>query len=275
MLVAPFLETTARLPGVTGTVQSEDVSAEPKTATVTVSLLARPVQSGQSRAGRELSAALSGDEDAGAPELFHLLTANPTLPELSRGAVDLGYTVVGHGNGPVIKAIFDGNDRRVIGTDTMDSGDYEIVGERIVIFLDGEELVAEYMLEEGETVLDRFHTLGLNLPDMDMDAARRLDSTLQSVRKMEDAPDNLSALKWYARNLIYRFVCAQTEYERDLAGTMKLTVGRATKPRCIIATVNRPLGGDTVRTALDLRRTANEVWPTPRPSLKPCTDSTS
>jgi hypothetical protein len=259
VLVAPFLETTAQLPGVIGKVESNDVSVEPKTATMTVNLLARPVQSGQSRAGRELSDALFGDEDTGAPELIHLLTANPTLPELSRGAVDLGYTVVGHGNGPVIKAIFDGNDRRVIGSDTIDSGDYEIVGERIVIFLDGAELVADYMLEEGESIVDRFHTLGLNLPDMDMNAARKLDATLQTVRKMEDAPDNLSALKWYGRNLIYRFVCAQSEYERDLAAKMNLTVGRATKPRCIIATVSRPQGSDVVRTSLDLRRIANEV----------------
>ena len=263
VLVAPFLKTTAELPGMTGRVEADDVSADPKTATVTVSLLARPVQTGQSRAGRELSDALSGDTDADAPEPFHLLTANPTLPELSRGAVDLGYTVVGHGNGPVIKAVFDGNDRRVIGSDTIDSGDYEIVGERIVIFLDGEELVTEYMLEEGESVVDRFHTLGLNLPDMDMDAARRLDATLQAVRSLEDAPDNLSALKWYARNLIYRFVSAQTEHERELAGKMNLAVGRATKPRCIIATVSRPQGSGTVRTSLDLRRTDNQVHSTP------------
>ena len=45
------------------------------------------------------------------------------LLRLSRGAVDIGYTVVGYGNGAVVKAVFDGNDKRVIGSDAIDTGD--------------------------------------------------------------------------------------------------------------------------------------------------------
>jgi Mg-chelatase subunit ChlD len=261
VLVAPFLEPVTMLRGLVGKVLSDDVSTAEKTATVTVNLLVKPKKGGQGKAGRELSDALSGDTDASAVEPFYLLTANPTLPELSRGAVDIGYTVVGRKTGPVVKAVFDGNDKRTIGSETLDTGEYEIVGERIQIDVGFGELTFERMLAKGESIVDRFHTLGLNLPDMRMDAVRRLDKVMQAVHKGEDAPDNLSTLKWYARNVLYKFVCAQTEYESNLAGTMNLVVGRTTKPRCIVVTVSRDAKDGPVRTAIDLRQTANQIHP--------------
>lgn len=263
ILVAPFMEDASKLPGLIRRVNRDEISPNPMTAAVSVFLLAKPVQSGQAQAGRELSDALSGETDAGGPEEIHLLTANPSLPELSRGAADLGYTVAGYGNGPVIKAVFDGEGGRVIGDDGIDTGDYEIVGERIRITLNQRTLEIDREVAEGESVTDRYHCLGLNLPDMDMDAARALDKTFRAIHGKADAPNNLSALRWYGRNLIYRFVCAQSEYERDLAGKLKLTVGRSTEPRCIVATVSRTGKEGVVRTSVDLRRTANQVQPAP------------
>ncbi|WP_316898166.1 VWA domain-containing protein [Pseudodesulfovibrio indicus] len=263
VLVCPFMEDASRLPGMIRRVNADETSPDPMAASVSVFLLARPVQAGQARAGRELSDALSGEADAGAPEEIHLLTANPSLPELSRGAADLGYTVAGYGNGPVIKAVFDGEGGRVVGSDGIDTGDYEIVGERLRITLNSKTLVVDREVAEGEPITDRYHCLGLNLPDMDMAAARALDKTLKEVHGKADAPDNLSALRWYGRNLIYRFVCAQSEYERDLARTFTLTVGRSTEPRCIVATVSRTGPEGKVRTSLDLRRAANQVQPAP------------
>ena len=261
ILVAPFMEDAAKLSGLVGKVRDSDLGFEKKTATITVNLLVREKGGGQAKAGRELSDALSGEADGSEVEPYYLLTANPTLPELSRGAVDLGYTVVGMQSGPVIKAVFDGNDRRVIGGDTLDTGKYEIVGERITVSMVQGELTYERMLAEGESITDSFHTLGLNLPDMTMDAARRLDKTLRSVHKSDDAPDNLSALKWYTRNLLYKFVAAQTEYEAGLAKSMNLVTGRADKPRCIVVTVSRPTKEGPVRTSIDLRRCANQIHP--------------
>jgi len=183
------------------------------------------------------------------------------MPELSRGAVDIGYTVVGYKSGPVIKAVFDGNDKRVIGSDTVDTGEYEVVGERIEISLESGSLVHAASLGKDESIVDRFHTLGVNLPDMRARAAKTLDADMQKTHNSEDAPDNLSALKWYARNLVYRFVCAQTEYENDLAKQLDLVVGRTINSRCIIATVSRPSKDGHVITAIDLRQTANQVHP--------------
>ncbi len=261
VLVAPFLEPAAKLRGLIGKILSSDISPAEKSATVTVNLLVKSKKGGQSKAGRELSDAISGDTDASGVESIYLLTANPTLPELSRGAVDIGYTVVGQKTGPVVKAIFDGNDKRTIGSETLDTGEYEIVGERIQIDLGFGKLTFERWLQEGESIVDRFHTLGLNLPDMRMEEVKRLDKIMQAVHKGEKAPDNLSALKWYARNMLYRFVCAQSKYESNLAKTMKLVVGRITKPRCIVVTVSRAAKDSPVRTAIDLRQTANQVHP--------------
>lgn len=263
VLVAPFLEPITRLSGLVGRVSPEEIPADAMASTITVSLLAKPKMGDRNKANRELSDALAGETDMGEPEAIYMLTANPTLPELSRGAVDIGYTVVGSKSGPVVKAIFDGNDKRVIGSETLDTGEYEVVGERIEISMGDSNLVFERMLEEGASIVDRFHTLGLNLPDMDIKAARRLDAVMQKMRKGEDAPDNLSTLKWYARHLVYKFVCAQTAYEDELAGQMKLVTGRVSKPRCIIATVSRAATDQKVRTTIDLRQTANQVHPGP------------
>jgi len=261
VLVAPFMETMPKLSGLVGSVRDRDISTQDIESTVTVHVLAKPKGGGQGKASREISDAFTGETDTSDIKQVYLLTANPTLPELSRGAVDIGYTIVGYKSGAVIKAIFDGNDKRVIGSDAIDTGEYEIVGERIQIDMPGSQLVFERRLEEGESLVDRFHTLGLNLPDMNMNAAKALDKTMQAIHKGETAPDNLSALKWYARNLVYKFVCAQTEYETGLAREKKLVVGRTTKPRAIITTVSRPNKDATVRTTVDLRQTVNTVHP--------------
>ena len=108
ILVAPFMEDAAKLSGLVGKIRESDLGFEKKTATITVNLLVREKGGGQAKAGRELSDALSGEADGSEVEPYYLLTANPTLPELSRGGVDLGYTVVGMQSGPVIKAVFDG-----------------------------------------------------------------------------------------------------------------------------------------------------------------------
>lgn len=266
ILVAPFLEPITKLSGLVGKMKSSDISPDNMSATVTVNLLAKPKSGGQNKASRDLSDAMAGETSTSDIESIYLLQANPTLPELSRGAVDIGYTVVGYKTGAVIKAIFDGNDGRVIGSGTIDTGEYEIVGEHINIELPGSQLVFERRLEEGESIVNRFHTLGLNLPDMTMQAAKSLDEVMQEIHKKEDAPDNLSALKWYARNLIYKFVSAQTEFETSLTKKMQLVTGRINKPRCIIATVSRPNKEAVVRTSIDLRQTANQIHPGPATS---------
>lgn len=263
VLVAPFLEPITKLTGLIDKVQTAEVPVEELSATVTVFLLARPKTGGQGKAKGDLSDALSGETDTSDIESIYLLTANPTLPELSRGAVDIGYTVVGYQSGPVIKAVFDGNDKRTISSDTIDTGAYEIVGERIVIDLLDNQHIYERTLEKEESIVDRFHTLGLNLPDMGPDSARALDTIMRNIHKKEDAPDNLSALKWYTRNLIYQFVCAQSQYENNLAKQHQLIIGRTAKPRCIIATVNRPAKEKTVHTTIDLRQVSNQVHPGP------------
>ncbi len=261
ILVAPFLESITRLSGLVKKTNEDILEPLEQVTTLTVSLMVKAKGGGKDAINRDISNALGGETDVSEIESMYLLTANPTLPELSRGAVDIGYTVVGYQSGAVIKAIFDGNDKRVISSDSIDTGEYEVVGERIEISMGDSTLVYSRKLSEGEKIVDRFHTLGLNLPDMDTGAARSLDVAMQKSRENEDAPDNLSALKWYSRNLIYKFIVAQTEYEKELAEELDLLIGRNTKPRCIIATVSRPEKDGKLVTTIDLRQVSNQVHP--------------
>ena len=188
ILVSPFLLPITRLSGLVEKPRFCDIGTDVQHLTLTVSLQVRPRKGGRNTVNRDLSNSLMGDTDAGEMETVHLLSATPGLPALSRGAVDIGYTVVGHRTGPVVKCIFDGNDGRVIGSDTLDTGEYEVVGERIEISTSSGTFVHAAALEGGEAIVDRFHTLGINLPDMDRLAAESLDRAMQAARIGEDAP---------------------------------------------------------------------------------------
>jgi len=259
VLVAPFMEHITRLKGLVKPVEPYEISLDPQGTTITVSLLAIPIQEGQNQAARDLSNGLAGESDSDEPASIYMLTANPSLPELSRGAVDIGYTVVGFQNGPVVKAIFEGVDKRVIGSEIIDTGQYNIVGERIEISMGSETVVLENSLEEKEQIVDRFHTLGINLPDLNQKGLEALDEAMEKRHGTSEAPSNLSALRWFTRNLIYRFVCAQSRYENEIAEKLDLLTGRNERPRCVAVSVRKSARDKSLITTIDLARTVNQV----------------
>src|SRR5690606_27733148 len=68
-----------------------------------------------------------------------------------------------------------------------------------------------------------------------------------------------SALSWYTRSILYRFVVNQTTYEKQLAEELQVTAGRADKERVILVTARMKEGQPTLRTSVDLLQSANQL----------------
>ena len=59
---------------------------------------------------------------------------------------------------------------------------------------------------------------------------------------------DISVFQWHTRNIINRFLVAQTEAEQTLARNMDLVIGRTKEPRVIVVTVAGDCTDNTINT---------------------------
>jgi hypothetical protein len=103
---------------------------------------------------------------------------------------------------------------------------------------------------------DVFMTVSINAPDLPEKASAALQETAQMVHSQAKAPSELSALRWYARSVILKFISSQTLHEQKLADDMGLVAGRTQKPRVIVVTQK---AGENLQTSISLLETNNEI----------------
>ncbi|MCP3952915.1 MAG: hypothetical protein GY697_11965, partial [Desulfobacterales bacterium] len=260
LLVAPFMQNLRDLKGLATDKRKEDIdNKSAATGSLHVSLRVVPKEKNARVTAGDMGSALAGDTAIGAGKWVKVFYHTTHLPSLSRGAVDIGYAVVGYKKGPLVTAIFDGNQNRIVGQETVDTGEFQVVGGKIEVNLGHNDLVREFSLADGEKITDSFHTLGLNLPDLGSKAATTLDKRMQKEHGGAANPDDISGLKWYTRHKIAQFVAAQTQFEDDLAARLKLVIGRVSHPRAILVTVSRNQVDTPVVTRLDLRQIHNDI----------------
>ena len=259
LFVAPFMKDLRNINGFVTDKGKDDVDVAAATGSINVSLLVVPKEENARGTTGDMGSALAGEDEVGAGEWIKVFYHSPELPSLSQGAVDIGFAVVGYKKGPLITAIFDGNKNRMIGQESIDTGDFRVVGGKIEINLGTDDMVHEFHLSGKEKITDFFHTLGLNLPDLSETAAQILDQRMKAEHKDSDTPDDLSGLKWYTRHKIYPFIIAQTKFEDDLAAGLKLVTGRVVHPRAILVTVSRKTIDSPVVTRLDLQQIHNDI----------------
>jgi len=259
ILVAPFMKNLRDLEELVTDNKTNEVDIAVATGSINVSLLVVPREKNARGTAGDLGSALAGETKAGTGEWIKVFYHSPELPSLSLGPVDIGYAVVGYKTGPLITAIFDGNQNRIIGQESIDTGELRVIGGKIEINLGNNDMVHECHLTDGEKITDFFHTLGLNLPDLDTNAAEMLDKKMQKKHKGSDTPDDLSGLKWYTRHKIAQFIAAQTKFEDDLATRLELVTGRVINPRGILVTVSRSTIDSPVKTRIDLSQVHNDI----------------
>ena len=205
-----------------------------------------------------LGGALSGEEDtpqeAETTEIT-VLEERFKLTDLSMNAVDLGFALADE---RAWTAWIDSPLGRKQGSRALEKEDYRPVRITYTVTAGDETYTHEVNLAGGETPDGVFCTLGINLPELYGDGLDSLDKTVRDFPKDKN-PDDISSLRWYNRNNLYRFVAGQTAVEDTMARDLGLVIGRSARTRCVAVTAQKRAGADRLLTDIDLMGAFNQV----------------
>lgn len=259
IFVVPFMKDLSELGGLAFFPGGQEQrSMTPAQAAISVYFQAEAKHgSGLGAIAGDIGGALGGGGEDGEPviEEIRVLYASIDLDTWGREAWDIraggdpgGYT-----------AVLENGATQLLGNAAVDPEAYHIVGVRIEVQLPHNKLTHESKLKDGEEITDIFHTIAVNLPDLSADAADMLQKSANRIFGEVKKPDDHTALSWYTRSILYRFVANQTAYETELAELLDVTAGRVNKERVVFVTVRNDGPEDSLRTSVDLQQTANVI----------------
>ena len=269
MMVIPFMKDLAALEGYAWHRNgSDDIPrTEYPEATVKVVVEAIPLSERAKDVGGlglggdlfgSLGGALSGEEDMPQevePTEITVLEERFKLTDLSMNAVDLGFALADE---RAWMAWIDSPLGRKQGSRALEKEDYRPVRIIYTVTAGDETYTHEVNLAEGETPDGVFCTLGINLPELYGDGLDSLDKTVRDFPKDKN-PDDISSLRWYNRNNLYRFVAGQTAVEDTMAKDLGLVIGRSSRTRCVAVTAQKRAGAAQLLTDIDLMGAFNQV----------------
>jgi hypothetical protein len=119
------------------------------------------------------------------------------------------------------------------------------------------EKIHEISLQPDEELDKIVQTVGINLPDLTDEATVSLQGALTKEYNAAKNPDRFSAIKWYSRNILNRFIAAQSTFDREIGEDLGLKLGRVYKERCIMVT-SRAGKDNKLHTTIDLIQASNE-----------------
>ena len=260
LFVIPFMKDISELNGLVYIPTDSVISAfTALTGTIRVSAKVVATQGSAQTGMSDAGTVLGGGEDAGPNyDYIELLAKTTTLPALSLDAVEVAYMEAGTGKGKLYTAVMNTSEGMHVGTAAVDTGEHELLGLRIEIDIPSGTLTHDTSLAKDETPDRLYHTLSINLPDLPDDAIKSLEAATNKEYKAAKNPDALSALKWYGRNILNRFIATQTSFDAETGAALKLVLGRTDKERCIVLTSR--MGTDNkMRTTMDLLQAINQV----------------
>ncbi|WP_274361676.1 vWA domain-containing protein [Paenibacillus thermotolerans] len=259
LFVVPFMKDLSELSGLVYFPAGQEGRAmTPVESRISVYFKAVPlVNRNVTEVTSDITDALGGGGGGGepAPENIRVLDTKLTLDQLGTAAVDVRAA----GAGGLYTAVLENQTIQIPGNSSVDSGKYKIVGIRVEVQLPGSKAVHETALNEGEEIADVFHTLAINLPDLTPEATEALQKAADREYRSISKPNDHSALVWYTRSILYRFIANQSLYESQLADELGVTAGRTDKERVIAVTVRKKDAYSPLRTSIDLAQTANEL----------------
>ena len=260
LVVLPFAKDVAELEDyVSIPIRRISISEELKQARVQVHLNVVAKGAGFGGQFADFASVLSGEEAEEVAEPLTVLSTTLSWADLSLDPIDVVYVSAGYNMGELFTAIMETPTGRVVGHETVDTGEYEIKGATIEVVIDDAVYVHEFILQKDQRIDQVAHTVAINAPDLPPESAEALQAMADTLHGSTDNPDSLSVLQWYTRSIINQFIAAQTENETDLAEQMDLVVGRTTIPRIIAVTVKRSPKGDGLHTSIDLVNASNQV----------------
>jgi hypothetical protein len=225
---------------------------------IRIELEMTPISSKSTGATRDAATALAGGGGNKIKKIV-VLDKSYMLDALSLDALDIGYTEVREDGHPTLKCLMDGPEGRVVSKEGVKLDEWTVINEIIHVEMDRKKHVVQQPVNPENPITGRFHILSLNAPDMYKASASKLEKKRLKKHKKASDPDGLSALRWYGRSVIDRFIAAQTLFEAQLADQLKLSIGRTHHGRCILVTVSRSDNESDPSTRMDLLWTNNDI----------------
>jgi len=233
----------------------------PQKIRIQVKLVVEPIVSQENTGNtRSAASALAGGGSAVKRKRVTLFDQTYFGQDISLDALDIGYTETRKDGHPVLKVIIDGPNGRQIGKGEVRLDQYTVINEWIGANMDnGPSRISQQLVDGDHPITGRFHIFSINAPDLEPHRVEKLDKMRKAEYEKADTPDGLSALKWYGRGIIDRFIAAQTQFENELAKKLNLTIGRSLNGRCILVTVQRSDTNTDPSTRMDLLYVANDI----------------
>ena len=254
VLVMPFMEELDILKRLVYIDYEHYIEKAPNTIRLEVNAHGYLTAKGAKEHMGDISDALGGDTE-GEPKLVSQSLYNDYigLDVLSLDAIDIGIAKDGNrARVYLIKA-----DGEIFGEQYIELDKVDIKQIELLFDLPHKSHVTHTIrLDEGMAIDDIFMTVSINAPDLPGEAAVKLQGTASKVYSQAKKPSELSALRWYGRSIISKFISSQTLHEQAIIDKMGLTAGRTQKPRVIVVTQK---AGEKLQTSISLLETNNEI----------------
>lgn len=264
--VIPFMKDISELTGLVylSSDTLETSSGENNTSariSISVRYIPGDIKGTATAAGMDAGAALGGGENGKAEQEILLLEQTLPLNILSTDAIDLCFMKRNSPGKPDSYSALLSWPHGLIPGDNVLENPGQVLGIRVVVdqFNGTDKQLVHYSsLADGDSLVNFFQTIALNLPDLTEDAALTLDVMIQKVHAAAKNPDSLSIAKWYGRSILYRFISGQSMFDNQMVNNLQLVTGRIWKPRCIIVS-SRLSSEGILHTSIDLLQPFNEI----------------
>lgn len=254
----PFCVSDAALTPLLATDPAKDTRPSPSTATITISLVAKPVGTTAAAAVGTMATALGGG-DVSTEKRFQLWQGTLPLATLSRDPLDVLYYETG-GDAPEIRVHLESLGGSEESKSGMPTRDWKPVREVIEVRTPGRS-PRLYERELGDAPIDAtYHAISIAVPDLPTPAAQLLEKRWAD-RRTPEPPNHFSLLRWLGRSRIATFVTAQSRWEAENAPALGVALARDTAPRVLIFTTFAGADG-SMRQSFDLRQSEPLVYGT-------------
>jgi len=192
VLVAPFLQDVEDLAGVVRYSEAATVcDSQTPSCTFTLQVATEPSAEARQAAARDMGNALAGGGDEDGETLVTVLQFSVPLTDLSRDAVDMGWTSVPGLDGEKLYAVAETPRGRVVSDTPLETGSVRILREILSVQGGPGTVDAVRPLAEGASLTDRFHTVAVNVPDLTPEALKAANAARKAAHDRAASPDGL------------------------------------------------------------------------------------
>lgn len=261
LLVIPFMKDISELEGLVYITTHQDIDEyKPVDAKITVWAMTESKGNTASTSLNDISNVLGGGGDSSTTILedIELTSMTVSLADLSTDTAEIGFLEIGKGEGPLFTAAISAPGGLQSEQYSVDSGQCKIIAIKVDIEFSESKFTHVSSIPERDGPDSVYLNVAVNLPDLPEDAARSLEAASSSEYKAARDPSALSALGWYGRNIINRFITGQTVHDKEVGAKMALTLGRTSQPRCIVVSSRLSSKDGILRTSMDLLQSLNQ-----------------